>query len=98
MAQEPPEPGWSPERYRAYLHLLARQQMSEQLQSKCDSSDLVQQTLLQAHQNLGQFRGRTEAELKAWLRKILANTLKNTLEELGSQKRNLSRERPLEAA
>lgn len=89
--------GWSPEQYRAYLHVLASQQLDERLRSKCDSSDLVQQTLLQAHQNLGQFRGRTEGEWKAWLRGILANNLKNKLEEFGSQKRNLAKERSLEA-
>lgn len=94
-----PEPSrWSPERYRAYLHLLVRHQMDERLRSKCDSSDLVQQTLLLAHQKAAQFRGRTEGERKAWLRRILANNLKNKLEEFGSQKRDLARERPLEAA
>src|SRR5262249_8664590 len=40
-----------------------------------DASDVVQETLLKAHENLGQFRGQTEAELVAWLRQILANTL-----------------------
>src|SRR6187401_905795 len=92
-----PEPGrWSPERYRAYLHLLAAHQMDERLRRKCDSSDVVQQTLLLAHQNAAQFRGRTEGEWKAWLRRILANHLKNKLEEFGSQKRDLARERSLE--
>ena len=36
---------------------------------------MVQQTLVKAHQNRGQFRGRTEAEQAGWLRRILANTL-----------------------
>ena len=63
------------ERFRSYLHLLARLQLDPWLWSKLDSSDVVQQTLLKAHANLRQFRGQGEAELTAWLRQILANSL-----------------------
>ena len=63
------------ERYRAYLHLLARLQLDPRLQSKLDASDVVQQTLVKAHNGRGQFRGQTDAELAGWLRRILANTL-----------------------
>ncbi|MFO0954734.1 MAG: sigma-70 family RNA polymerase sigma factor [Isosphaeraceae bacterium] len=37
-----------------------------------DASDLVQETVLHAHRHLASFRGTTDAELKGWLRAILA--------------------------
>src|SRR5262249_54207508 len=86
------------ERYREYLHLLARRSMDPQLQRKFDASDLVQQTLLNAHENFQQFRGEGEPELKAWLRKILANNLANEVKALRTGKRNVALERSLEAA
>ena len=42
---------------------------------RLDPSDVVQQTLLKAHENFKGFRGRTEAELQAWLRAILSQQL-----------------------
>jgi RNA polymerase sigma-70 factor (ECF subfamily) len=64
------------EKYRGYLLLLARSQWDEVLQGYGDNpSDLVQQTLLEAHKSREHFRGDTPARFAGWLRKILANNL-----------------------
>jgi RNA polymerase sigma-70 factor, ECF subfamily len=63
------------EQYADYLRLLARLQLDSRLRRRLDPSDVVQQTLLIAHEKLAQFRGATHAEMAAWLRSILASTL-----------------------
>jgi RNA polymerase sigma-70 factor (ECF subfamily) len=63
------------ESYRNYLRLLARTGIDASLRGKADPSDLVQETLIKAHQHFDQFQGRTEAELVAWLRRILTRNL-----------------------
>jgi RNA polymerase sigma-70 factor, ECF subfamily len=85
------------ERYRAYLHLLATLQLDRRLQAKVEASDIVQQTLIQAIGGWDQFRGRTEAETVAWLRKILAHQLANAFRDLKRQKRDVRRERSIHA-
>src|SRR5437879_1103291 len=56
---------------RDYLCLAARARVESWLRAKADASDLVQQTLLEAHRGFEQFHGGTEAEFLAWLRRIL---------------------------
>jgi RNA polymerase sigma-70 factor (ECF subfamily) len=85
--------------YRGYLSALARLQVAARpwLSAKLDASDLVQQTLLQAHAGREQFRGQTPEEMVAWLRRILTRTLANNLRSLGQAKRDVGAERSLEA-
>jgi RNA polymerase sigma-70 factor (ECF subfamily) len=85
------------ERCREYLRLLARLQLDPRLHGKLDASDVVQQTLLSAHENRGQFRGRTEAEFIGWLRQILANHLAGAIRRFGAGMRDVKRERSLDA-
>jgi len=82
MNSDPGPQRWPLERYRDYLCLLARLQLGPRLRCEFDSSDLAQQTLLKAQVSFDQFRGGSDAELKGWLRQILANTLKNALRKL----------------
>jgi RNA polymerase sigma-70 factor (ECF subfamily) len=84
------------ERYRAYLGLLARAQLPGVLRGQLDPSDIVQQTLLQAHRKREQFRGHSEAEYRAWLRTILARHLADAARRHGP--RPAGREQSLERA
>jgi RNA polymerase sigma-70 factor (ECF subfamily) len=96
MDHEAQAEGQTPESFRAYLYNLARMRLDPRLRSKVDPADVVQQTLLEAIQDQGQFRGHSEVEQKAWLRQILARNLANTVRDLSRSKRDLSRERSLE--
>src|SRR5215469_2906430 len=86
------------ERFRPYLLMLARARLDPRLKAKLDASDVVQQTLLEAHQGLAQFRGQTSGEQAAWLRQALARNLANAVRDLRRDKRDVARERSLEAA
>lgn len=78
---------------RSYLGLIARTQVETHLQAKVDASDLVQQTLMEAHRDFARFQGATEAEWLAWLRRILAhNTADFVRRYRGTAKRATSRE------
>src|SRR4051812_20595086 len=84
------------ERWRAYLQLLARLHLDPRLAGKLDPSDVVQQTLLQAHQARAQFRGTTDGERAAWLRQILANNLAGAARAFARPGRDAARERSLD--
>lgn len=98
MAQLPPAAEARLEPFRAYLRLLARLQLDPRLRRQLDPSDFVQQTLLEAYRAVDQFRGRTDGELAAWLRQILARQMTHAVRDLTRLKRDVTREQPLEAA
>jgi len=78
-------------RFEPWLRLLARVQLESRFRSRFDASDIVQQTLLEAIKSLPQFRGSTEVELTAWLRRILAHALAHEIRRhQGTQKRDLA--------
>src|SRR5262245_7859779 len=82
--------------YQGYLTLLARMQIDRRLQGKVDASDLVQETFLEAHRDFRQFRGETEAEFAAWLRRILATNIANLVRRFkATRQRDLRLERKL---
>ncbi len=84
------------QQYRAYLYLLARSHIGPRHQARLDPSDIVQQSLLDAHRKQGQFRGSSEAERMAWLKQILANNLADAVRGLTRAKRDIARERSLD--
>ncbi len=89
--------GWDPERFRDYLRVLARQGLHAMMFDAVDESDVVQEALLQAHQARRGFRGTSEQEFLAWLRKILTNKLLDVCRFAKRRKRDVARQRSLEA-
>jgi RNA polymerase sigma-70 factor (ECF subfamily) len=80
---------------RAYLLLIAREELEPALQAKGGASDLVQQTFLEAQRDLAHFRGATPEALLAWMRRLLLNNLANFRRDYRRDKRRASREVPL---
>src|SRR5262245_11197703 len=84
--------------YRAYLLLIADQELDPKLQPKGGPSDLVQETFLEAQRDFGGFRGTTDGELRAWLRQLLLHNLANWARRFrATEKRRLDREVALPA-
>jgi len=88
-----PDPLLEP--YRRYLLFLARLHVAPGLRAKVDLEGLVQQTLVDAWQ-----AGSALAETgrPAWLRRVLARNLTDEYRRLTAEKRDVGRERSLDAA
>src|SRR5262249_9269140 len=97
MPTEPASDGFDLERFRPYVRLLARAGLDPRLAAKLDASDVVQQTMLEAHRDRAEFRGSTSGEWAAWLRQILVRNLANALRDFRRDRRDISREKALEA-
>ena len=97
MSQDPSSVDW-PERFRGYLQMVAQINLDKRLRAKLDASDIVQQTMLQAHRAIDDFRGSSDAEMAGWLRQILARNLSHAVRDFSRDKRNISREAGLARA
>jgi RNA polymerase sigma-70 factor (ECF subfamily) len=82
------------DRYRFALADLVRCQVGRRLRVKLDIDDVLQEVSLDACRAIGSFRGSTEVEFHAWLRKILESVLSNQVRYyFSAQRRDLRRER-----
>ena len=77
---------------RAYVGFLARSHVESWIQAKVDSSDLIQQTLMEAHQAFPKFNGQTEGEWVAWLKQILKHNATDFVRRFGAAKRRATLE------
>lgn len=81
------------ERVRPMLLAIAAKALDHNLQSKADASDIVQDSLLEAHCTFGSFRGQRPEELLAWLKQILLHNLSNFRRQFrDTEMRNIHRE------
>jgi RNA polymerase sigma-70 factor (ECF subfamily) len=67
--------------YQNYLTILAASQLDRRLRRRVSPSDLVQETMLAAHRDFPQFRGRSEPEFLAWLRQVFLSCLRHSIDE-----------------
>lgn len=78
---------------RDYLLLVANEGLEPALRVKGAASDLVQETFLQAQRGVECFRGRTTAEWRGWLRRILLRNMAQARRRFAvNSKRSLTRE------
>ncbi len=99
MADDFPTPDGGLDEVRAWLRRLAAALFDDRLRGKVDPSDLAQDALLKAWAHRDDFRGLTAEQHRAWLRRILENTLAEAVRRyLAGQKRNVGREQSLDDA
>jgi RNA polymerase sigma-70 factor (ECF subfamily) len=80
---------------RAYgerVRRIVRLRMGSELRSKLESMDLVQDALMCGLRDLGGFTYRNEGDFLRWLTKIAENRLRDNLDKLHADKRDIRRE------
>ena len=84
---------------RDYLRFIARAEVESWLRVKVDASDVVQQTMLEAHRDFQRFSGDSEKEWLGWLRRILSHNVADFVRQYrGTAKRQQRREVPIRRA
>lgn len=78
--------------YRSRVLWLVRLRMGEELRSKLESVDLVQDVLVCALKDLGNFTYKNEGDFVRWLARIAENRLRDNLDKLHADKRDIRKE------
>jgi RNA polymerase sigma-70 factor, ECF subfamily len=83
--------------YFRYLRMLSQGHLDERVRMRVSASDVVQETLLEAHRDFAKFAGTSLQEFTGWLRKILFNNLARAVENhLLAAKRDVRRQQSLD--
>ena len=83
---------------RSYVALVASKVSVPELNAKLGNSDLIQESIVLAVEKFDQFKGKSEAELFAWIKVILENEVRQAKRSFRTEKRDIFRERPLDSA
>lgn len=77
---------------RPLLREWAEESLGSLLATRCDPSDLTQETLLEIHNKLDAFLGKTDQEFYAWVRQTLKHNILDAARRAQAQKRDVRRE------
>jgi RNA polymerase sigma-70 factor (ECF subfamily) len=78
--------------YGERVRRIVRLRMGKELRPKLDSMDLVQDALVSALEGIGSFTYSNEGDFLRWLSKIAENALRDNLDKLYTDKRNIRKE------
>lgn len=82
--------------YRPLMLQIANDELDSRLRQKEAASDVVQRTLIEAHQGFARFQSLEPDDFVRWLREILRNNLRDVRRRYGrTKKRQAGRERSL---
>ncbi len=84
-------------KYFRYLSYLSHGHLDQRIKVRVGGSDIVQETLLEAHRDFQDFAGTSLKEFTGWLRKILFNNLASAIENhVLAAKRDVRKQRSLD--
>ena len=78
--------------YGPRVHWIMRLRMGRELRSKLDSMDLAQDALVSALEGLGNFTYKNKGDFLRWLSKIAESRLRDNLDKLHADKRDIRKE------
>ncbi len=78
--------------YGERVHWIVRLRMGAELRSKLESMDVVQDVLVSALRDLGDFKYKDDGDFLRWLSKITENRLRDNVEKLHADKRDIRKE------
>ena len=78
--------------YGERVHWIIRLRMGTELRSKLESMDVVQDVLVSALRDLGDFKYKDEGDFLRWLSKIAENRLRDNVDKLHANKRDIRKE------
>ena len=81
--------------YNERILRIIRMRMGPELRTKLQSMDLVQDAFISALRSLGNFTYRNEGDFLRWVSKIAENRLRDNLDKLHADKRDIRKEIPL---
>ncbi len=82
--------------YVGYLKVLTNAQLDRRIQHRVSPSDIVQETLFEAHRDFGRFSGDELEQFTSWLRRVLVHNISNAVgTHVLAAKRSVRREQSL---